>query len=678
NDKIESFTISKNVYILADGYKIDMESITSDGGDNVNFNGKIKGTNGIYSFSGNEGVYNKITKKLVIKGDVSGNDKEGAKLSADMAIYSTDKKELELISDKNIEYTSLTNRILTKNLIYLTETGELYLKDGYTYFSDKYDSKGESFFYNKLTGKGYVIKGNVVDNIEKKSASGNRVDFDRNEESYLVEGEGVFEDSNHIFKSSKIDYLGKKGFVNLPGNYTLERKLEKDTFEGLKGEYNLITQIFKSFGAIKYTSKDNILEGTNLEFNQKTGIGVIEKDLVATDIKDGTKIVTTTGEFKQNEFVKIKEKLVLTTGDIVANANSADYQMKDKKVYIPGEITFEDSVKKSSGKMYDGVYETEKKLFTGKKFTGKDVKNALKSDIIKYSVAENEFILEGNAEIKDKTSTLKGERLEYNQNTEIAKSTLPIKIKYGEYDIDMNNGLINQKTSYLAGEKAVIKSKQNEEFKGDKVVGTLENMNLDFVGNVSGKVYQDGSLVDFKGDFVRAYFKKNAQGKNEVQRVEIRKNAVIKKEETTLYSNYLEIQPEKKLVFGKENTKAVLKDKDGVVTTVTADMMNGNLNTEVIDLVGKVVIVRKDKQKTLNTTSTKAKLKNKEDLVELRGDVFVDDGDSIVTADEVDYNMKTNKAKARGNVFVDYKRNENKTLNNKNGIDSGYNKILKK
>ncbi|MGL5984754.1 MAG: hypothetical protein ACRCZ1_05780, partial [Cetobacterium sp.] len=274
NDKVESFTISKNVHILADGYKIDMESITSDGGDNVNFNGKIKGTNGIYSFSGNEGVYNKITKKLVIKGDVSGNDKEGAKLSADMAIYSTDKKELELISDKNIEYTSLTNRILTKNLIYLTETGELYLKDGYTYFSDKYDSKGESFFYNKLTGKGYVIKGTVVDNIEKKSASGNRVDFDRNEESYLAEGEGVFEDSNHIFKSSKIDYLGKKGFINLPGNYTLERKLEKDTFEGLKGEYNLITQIFKSFGAIKYMSKDNILEGTNLEFNQKTGIGV--------------------------------------------------------------------------------------------------------------------------------------------------------------------------------------------------------------------------------------------------------------------------------------------------------------------------------------------------------------------------------------------------------------------
>ena len=186
------------------------------------------------------------------------------------------------------------------------------------------------------------------------------------------------------------------------------------------------------------------------------------------------------------------------------------------------------------------------------------------------------------------------------------------------------------------------------------------------------------SPVNCKGDFVRAYFKKDNDGKNRIQRVEIRKNAVIEKEGTTLYSDYLEIQPEKKLVFGKDNTKAVLKDKDGTVTTVTSNMMNGNLNTEVIDLVGKVVIVRKSKDKTLNATSTKAKIKNKENLVELRNNVYVDDGESIITADEADYNTKTNKVKARGNVFVDYKANESKSIMNANKINSGYNKILKK
>lgn len=678
NDKTESFKISKNVHILAEGYKINMESITSDGGDNINFNGKIDGSNGVYSFVGDNGIYNKITKKLVLKGNIDGTDKDGAKLKADMAIYSTDTKDLELLSDKNIEYTSLTNKILTKNLKYKTVTGEIYLKDGYSYFSDKYDSKGESFFYNKLTGKGYVLKGSVTDVVQKQMASGNRVDFDRDEESYLVNGEAQFEDERYIFESSKMDYLGKKGFVYLPEKYILKRKVEKDSFEGLKGEYNLTTEIFKSFGAFKYISTNNIVEGTNLEFNQKTGIGTVEKDLVALDKKGDTKVVSTTGEFKENEFVKLRDKLILTSGDVVANANSADYQIKDEKIYIPGEIIFQDVVKKSSGKMYNGVYETNKKIFTGEKFSGKDVKNASKSDIIKYFVSEGEFILEGNAEIKDDVSTLKGELLQYNQNTEIAKSDLPINIKYTDYNIDMKNGELNKKSGNLKGETVFIKSKLNEEFKGDKVEGTLNNMNLDFAGNVSGRIYQDGVPVDFKGDFVRAYFKKNAAGKNEIQRVEIRKNAVIVKEGTTLYSDYLEIQPEKKLVFGKDNTRAVLKDENGVITTVTANMMTGNLNTEIIDLVGKVVIVRKDKDKTLNATSTKAKLKNKENLAELRGNVFVDDGDSVITADEVDYNMKTNKAKARGNVFVDYKANENKSITNKNQINSGYNKIIKK
>ena len=678
NDKTEAFEITKNVYVLADGYKINMKSITSDGGDNINFNGEIDGTNGIYSFKGDDGVYNKVTKKFVVKGNVQGNDKDGGKLTADMAIYATDTKELELISDKNVEYTSPENKILTKNLIYLTETGELYLKDGYSYFSKKYNSKGQSFFYNKITGKGYVLKGNIKNIIDDQYASGDRVDFDRQEDSYLVQGNAYFEDNNYIFESQKIDYLGKKGFVYLPEKYVLKRKKDKDMFEGLKGEYNLTTEVFKSFGQFKYTSLDNVVEGINLEFNQKTGIGTVEKDLVAFDKKGETKVVSSYGEFKENEFVKIKDKLILTSGDIVANANSADYQIKDEKIFIPGEIIFEDKVKNSSGKMYNGVYQTDKKLFIGENFNGKDVKNTLKSDIIKYFTSQGDFVLEKNAEIKDETTTLKGDHLEYNKNTEIAKSPKKYTIKYGDYDIFGTSGTLDKKTSHLTSENVVIKSKLNEEFKGDRVDGTLNNMNLDFIGNVSGRIYQDGVPVDFKGDFVRAYFKKDAQGKNQIQRVEIRKNAVITKEDTTLYSDYLEIQPEKKLVFGKDNTKAILKDKDGVITTVTSNMMTGNLNTEVVDLVGNVVIVRKDKDKTLNATSTKAKIKNKENLIELRKNVFVDDGESVITADEADYNTKTNKVKARGNVFVDYKTNEKKSVTNANQINSGYNKILKK
>ena len=425
-------------------------------------------------------------------------------------------------------------------------------------------------------------------------------------------------------------------------------------------------------------SVDNIVEGTNLNFNQKTGIGSVEKDLVAFDRKGETKLNSVSGEFKENEFVKLKDKLVLRSGDIIVNANSADYQIKDQKIYIPGEIVFEDDVKKSTGKMYNGVYEADKKVFTGEKFNGKDVKNTLKSDIIKYFTSQGNFVLEKNAEIKDEKTTLRGDRLEYNKNTEVAISPKRFEIDYSDYNIVGDNGALDKKTSHLTGKNIQIKSKLNEEFRGDKVEGTLDNMNLDFTGNVSGKIYQDGVPVNFKGDFARVYFKKDAQGKNQVQRVEARKNAVVQKEGTTLYSDYLEIQPEKKLIFGKDNTKAVLKDKDGIVTTVTSNMMTGDLNTGIIDLVGKVVIVRKDKDKVLNATSTKAKIKNKDNIVELRGDVVVDDGESVIKSDEADYNTKTNKVKVRGNVFVDYKVNEKKSITSANQVKSGYNKILKK
>lgn len=62
--------------------------------------------------------------------------------------------------------------------------------------------------------------------------------------------------------------------------------------------------------------------------------------------------------------------------------------------------------------------------------------------------------------------------------------------------------------------------------------------------------------------------------------------------------------------------------------------------------------------KILKTKSNKAKLKNKDNFLELMGDVRVDNGETVITADEVDYNMDTNKVKARGNVFVDYKIKE--------------------
>lgn len=659
NEKTDSFKITKNVHIEVDGYKIKMVNITSNGGDEILFKGRINGTNGVNSFAGDNAVYNKKTKMFYLNDNVTGSSTDGAKLVADTAIYNTELKILNILgNNKNVVYTKNGDRIETKDLVYNTDNGDLNLNNDYLYTSDSYRSKGKKFFYNKNTGEGYVIDGDMKDVKKNQFISGDKINFNRIKGKYLVSGNGFFEDNTYVFKSDKIDYDDKTKIVQLPVSYTLERKAEKDMFSGLKGEYNAQDKIFKSFGKFSYTSSENIIDGYNLVFNENTGIGTVEKDIVIINKKDNSKLTGDKGSFKEKEYVKLDGNLNLDSERVEAKADSGEYKIPEKKIYIPGEITFKGKDNGSNGKMYNGVYNMETKIFSGEKFTGKDVENSLKSDIIRYRMSDSVMVLEKNAKVSNATATLTGNLLEYNEKNGIAKSLEKFKIDYSDYDIYGTSGWLNMQTSLLNANNVDIKSKLNEEFKGDKVEGSMKNMNLDFIGNVSGRIYQDGVPVTFKGDFVRAYFKKDSKGDTKAQRVEIKKDAEIKKEGLTVTSDYIEIQTDKKLVYGKDNSKIVLKDDKGVVTTVTSDIMSGNLNTEVLDLVGDVKIVRVDSKNRIVATATKGKVNNKNNTIELRGDVLVDNGESVVTADEVDYNTKTDKIKARGNVFVDYKNNK--------------------
>lgn len=681
NNKTEAFEITKNVYFEVDGYKIDLISITSNGGDEIYFNGPIKGSNGINSFKGDGGVYNKITKKFVIKGNLEAWDNKGGKVVADYAVYSTDKKEIEIYSDnqKDIIYKSPTEYAVTKNILYKTETQEVFLKNGYSYKSNKYDTKGKELYYNKETGDGQVKNGYAKDLEKNQMVSGDDIRFNDKKNNYIGKGKAHFEDKDYIFDSEEIEYLEEKGFAYLPVDFKVTRKASKDEFYGKKADYNIKEKLFKTYGEFTYLSKDQKITGVDLEFDQKTGIGKIKDKLKAVNTKDGSTVESTKGEFKDKEYVKLPEKIVLKTKGTTVYGNSAEYKMKKNLVFIPGEITFENKEKNSSGKMYDGTYYTEQKLFVGKNFQGKDMKNSLKSDIIKYYVDSDKFLLENNVVVKDEKTELTGNKFEYKKTEEIAKAITPFKVKYMDYTVTGNDGTINLKTNILNGNNIKVVSKLNEEFRGDKVSGTMTNMNLDFSGNVSGKVYQDNIPTYFNGDFVRGYFAKNAKGETKVQRVEIRKNAVIRREESTLYSDYLEIQPEQKRIYGKDNTRGVMKDKKGNITEVTADIVHGDMTTEIIDLVGKVKVVRKDKKKTFVGTSQRAKIKKKENLVEMMGNVRIDDGETVVTADKATYNTVTEKIKASGNVFVDYKAVDNKqSKRDIKRVNESYNQFMRK
>lgn len=681
-----AFRITEDVYILVDGYKIHVSSIENKGNTNIiDINGKIKGSNGVYSFEADKGYYDTKSKQLEVIGNLKGNSTEGQELEANKMIYDRNNGIMQLFGGKNkLVYKTKDEVIKTDELRYNSNTKELEINTPYTYKSSIYESTGKKFFINNETGIGYVIDGSIK-NIQKKEwASGDRVDFNRTLNNYYIKGNAQFEDPKYTFKSQIIDYRGSEGFTYLPVAYEFTQKGQGDIFKGGSGEYNMNLGDFKSFGDFSYEDKENLLTGTNLTYNTKTEIGNIEKNIVILKKSDNTKVTGDTGNFKKDDYAKLIGNLVLKNEKIEAFSKEGTYNMKNSKLYIPGEITFKGIEKPMDGRIEDGIYDVNISKFTGKKFTGKDVNNSLKSDIINYYAKEERVELEGNAQIKNATSILNGSILDYNLKTEEATSPKAFTLNYDNFIVKGTNGKTNLGSNTLFVNKVHVTTQDGDNITADEASGNMEEMRLDFIGNVKGKVMDKGVPVIFDGKFARAYFKKE-NDKYKAQRLEIKEDAVITKEEMTLYSDYLEMDVPKNIVFGRENTRIKIQDRNGT-TDITSRVADANLTTEIANLVGDVTIINKNlKGQVTKTTSSRAIVKNKENIIELIGDVVADSEESTVEADKAIYNMQTNKMKALGNVFVNYKSAEGSgsgantgNIINKNQSKDPYKNFMKK
>lgn len=618
NQETGAFKVSENVYFLIGGYNIKVDTITSDGGEIINFNGKVFGDNGENSFEGKRGVYNKTTQKLYLYENVvaKSNDLKN-KIFGDEAVYNLGTKDLEVLGkNKNVIFESGNEKYQTKSMKYNTESGDI-------------------VFDKKL------------------------------------------ENSEYTFESEKINYSKENKKLNINSKYKISGKNKKEIFVGESGEYNFETFDFKSFGKVNIETEKNIITGENLIYNRNTEIGTLEKNVKILD-KDTKDIVTgDVSEFKKGEFAKIKENVILKNGDLKVSGKEAIYDFKKQTLNIPNEFTFINDVKQFSGKMKSGVYYITNKNFEGKNFTGKDVENDLKSDIIKYDAKNSKITLKNNAKIINKDGVLSGNLLEYNEKENLAYSKEKFRLENGEFKVDGIDGKVNMKTSELEAKNVYITDDTNN-FRGDLVTGTLNNMNLDFQNNVSGKVINETDTYIFNGDFARVYFKKDSQGKNKVQRMEIKKNAKIEIENqnAVLTSDYIEIDNDRKLIYAKDNSKIVIIDEDNAKITMTSVLMNGDLNNETLDLVGKVDILREGTDEVVRGNSDKAKLRKKDQIIEMKGNVKFDNAEVILEADEADYNLVTKKIKARGDVFVDYKTSKTVKNTTLRPVGIVYDKIL--
>ena len=155
--------------------------------------------------------------------------------------------------------------------------------------------------------------------------------------------------------------------------------------------------------------------------------------------------------------------------------------------------------------------------------------------------------------------------------------------------------------------------------------------------------------MDYQGDTARVYFIDDNGYK--ATRSEIRDNSIFKYQGMTLYSDYMEIDLQKNLVLGRQGSR-ILMDNGTNIVSETADM---NLNTEEVVLLNNVEITSVNTESGYSkVTADRGIIKSGEQVAELEGRVRAETDTATIDADRGIYNMKADKFKAIGNVFINY------------------------
>lgn len=652
----EALKVSKNVVIEANGFKIYVDRVDKAGNSNIlKIAGKIKGSDGTYSFEGDKGEYNTESKVLTILGNIKGSSTKGEKIAGDRLVYDTNSKLMTLSGDKNVKYSSADGELITKVFNYNSETKEMSTSGAYTFSGTKYESKGKNLYYNGESKDVKITEGYLLDKEKKQRLSGDKIAYNTDTQDSSVIGKAFMEDEKYSLSSESIIYTGADKNAKINGNYIVKAQDSGMKFQGKDATYNQESGEFLSAGSVKLQNENYIANGTDLTYNTKTGLGKLGSSIEIVNPKDNIRITGDTFSFKNGEYLEIAGNLHMEGEDVIVDSERARYSLKDKNIYIPEKIDFKSKDGKTYGIMSKGVYYTESSKFVGDNFNGKSNTATLTSRKMTYFSQGEKALFQGKVVMKDTDSTFRGESVEYYPKTETVKSLEKYTINYKDFTFKGDNGVFNNKSGILDGNKSDITTANGDRFISDKVHGNLNEMIMDFTGNVNGHVNDKGVITTFSGEFSRVYFKNS--GKYEILRSEVRENAVFIQGDKKLKSDYIEIDSNRRLVFSKENTELTLVDAVNGETVIKSAVAEVDIDKDMATLIGNVQIKNNNSEYGLtNVTADRGIIRQKAGTVELIGHVEIENNESIVQADRGIYDMNSKKIKASGNVYVDYKK----------------------
>lgn len=653
NSKTEKIEISENPQLKLEDYDIKVKKIYSKNRDEIVFKGDISGTNGKYSFYGDEGYYNKKDKILTLLGNIKVVDSEGGELTADKIKYYLPEKKMEITDSREVQYKDGADReIKTKKIIYLTSSKEIYLKERYSYKSKEYISYGKEFYYNSQKTDGKITEGTIQELKDNQFLSGKEILFNRGEKTATVIGDAHFENLDFILKSEKINYIGNEKKVEIPLVFRAKRKEQGEIIEGKNAIYDLKDSVFKTDNEIKLTQNGMEFQGERLTYNNRLGTGKIDGKVYIDDKKQGVELETTDIEFQRGVFVRGDNPFKIKNKEFQGKGKAFYYDMKKGKITTKNQVEMKQN--DGEGVVSHGEYDLDGKRFKGWDFKGKYQNDNLSSGIVEYNLENRDILLEKDVVIKREGVVVKGEQIYYNEISSNIHSKKPFIIEGTEFKVNSTSGKVNLKTKEIATNQVYIESVNGDEIRSNQMFGNYEKMRFEFVENVAGKVYNKGKTVEIKSDRAILSFKKSLTQKYEVDKVELFKNSEIKLEADKISANYIEGDLNTRVIKAKDKVQVQTLDKDRAKITLKSDKLQLYADEEIAEAEGDVEIERIATKSKMKSNSKTAKLNKIKQLIYLTGDVVLNNGEVVVKAGEIEYNMKTNKVKAKKNISIEY------------------------
>ncbi len=658
--------------------------------DKIYLKGPINAVYNELNFVGENGVYDNGKETFETIGKVVVTSGEDI-LNAGRVFYTKKTGIVEIFGEKEgFTYKGIGRELKGTYAKFYVDKNQIEVPGKFTFKyeaskEDKVDGTGEKLILDTVTQKGTAQK--PILHQGKDNIKGNLGELDLLNGVYKLKGKVVGNYGNYIVNSEEVDYYESNGMVAINKAYTINEKVGKFKIWGNDVKFDTIKYLVTTEGKVNFSNGTMTAYGVGLSHNLQTKEGEFKKDFYGKAISSGVELTGDKVKFKEDSFVTLSQNVKGNHKDFVVTTASATYDMLKETITMPTEALINAKGKGMEGKTANGIYDVKTEKYTGNNFKGWSDKATIVSDYIYYDMVKDEAYLKNNIVIKDKTmgAEIRGKEIVYYLITDIVSSKEPLEIKRDNIFINSKSGKanLNSKTAQL--DKTVLTTSNNDRISGDTLFADLLKNEFKFDGNIDGTIYSlnneqlkgveaidYANPIRFKGDITKAFFIENGANKYIVTRNEIINSSEFYYKDIKLQGDFIELDNDTQKIFAKGNSKMSLESGNKIsAESITMDML-----TEMANLKNNVVITNtNDKTSGINTKADKALFKNKENVVDLEGNIESYKGKTKIQADKGVYDLINNKMNGKGNILLSLdfetadqmkeKQKREKTLNEK-------------